>query len=351
MCAPARWFARVNRNLNGQEQFATTFYNGGHPQTGIAPVADDQTTAGIIAKFAKPVSIGTLLVGQLAQPVAAEFYVLKSGQKVGETTPGALPDSQWELFGKSDLARPLSTVTGAAEVTTDALYIRFKSPVAIEPKRWPRLTLCRVLSRRLDRVDEGVHSWSTRTTEPLTETTPHVVQIDLPHETSFDVLQVLNCVNDVVAIDARVNGQWQEIGVLKAGHANVEGSLAASVQSNDRGITFEQTVTTRALRLRVLVGMGGGRFAEPMNKTDALRTEAADVALLKLVEGRRKFRRCSCRCARPRPASQSSNPPIHPFIFPRWLSIRAGLCSRSRRASSVGRNCRQRPAARSKTLC
>ncbi len=306
-----------NRNLTGEEQFASTFYDGGHPQTGIIP-AGSGPAAGIVAKFKKPVEIGTLLVERLDVPASAEFYALSPGANFVAPVPGAVPGPDWQLVGKSDLARRLSVVAASKEgVSTEALYIRLLARDGKGPEKWPRFGMCRILPRRLDRTDAGATvvvppgvkegekstrvapgdlAWSFRPPEPMTEATPSIVVLDLKQDTTFDAMVLLNCVNNSYAIDAWTGGPgtpeanaekgWTELTVFTSARDSLGGSAAAPPNSNDQRTSFDRTVTTRALRLRLLEGMGPSRWGVPMNTSDASRTEAADIALLKLAAKR-----------------------------------------------------------------
>jgi hypothetical protein len=320
-CLPAPDKTKAyNRNLTGQQQFATTFFDGGHPQTGITP-AGTGSSVGIVASFKSPVKIGTLLVERMEIPANAEFYVLKAGTKYDPSTmapePGAAPGAAWQLWAKSDLARRVNVVSSASAASSEALYIRLAARDAAAPGQWPQLKMCRILPKPFTRADDAVAiqippdsqpreklpgvlagdaAWAFRTVESPSQTSPTIVMVDLKRETSFDALLLLNCINQTYAIDAWSGGSaapdpnssdnWTEIATFDAGSRTVEGALAASQSSNDARVSLAQTAKTRAIRLRITSGMGSGRWGNPPNKTDPLRSEAAEVALLKLTEGR-----------------------------------------------------------------
>jgi len=205
-------------------------------------------------------------------------------------------------------------------MSTEALYIRLLAQDASGPQKWPRLGMCRILPRRLEHTDTGVTvltppgvqpgetltrlapgdvAWSFRPSEPMTGATPSNVMLDLKRDTTFDAMVLLNCVNNSYAIDvwtggtavpdAKADAGWTELTVYTSPRDSLGGSAAAPPNSNDQRISFDRTVTTRALRLRLLEGMGPSRWSTPMNTSDAYRTEAADVALLKLAERRQQF--------------------------------------------------------------
>ncbi len=315
-CLPAPKNDKVyNNNLNGQGQFARAFLDGGHPQAGITPVANpsNASLAGIVAKWKKPLTVGTLLVERMDLSADIEVYALDQGVAFQQPVPGEAPGSGWTLLGKSDLSRRVNAIGGKSAVQTEAVYIRLQARGVTPPAKWPRLAMCRLLPRALERVDSGATiiapaspgaeikgraaddpSWSFRATDPLTEASPGLVLIDLKKETAFDALVLQNCVNQKLSVDAWTGGGtpavdgggWKEIAVSDAGSDRIEGSRAASTNANDLRISLPRSVTTKALRLRIRSGMEAGRWGVPPKSADALRSDCADVALLRLREER-----------------------------------------------------------------
>ena len=316
-----------NRLLTGEEQFAHTFFDGGHPQTGITPAANGPV-AGIVAVFKKPVSVGTLLVERMEIPARAEFFRLKPGVAYNPATmapkPGEAPGSDWQQMGASDLSRRVNVVserpssglaTDPSAPLAEALYIRLATRDGSSPKKWPKLAMCRILPNRLERVDgpatltlprpvvegralkrtlPGDPAWSFRSTEPMSEATPATVMLDYGKALTFDAVVLVNAVNARGVLDVWTGASapspgaagWAKMVEFDPGVDKVEGSRSASIHANDQRITLPRTVTTRALRLRFPEGQGPGRWAEPTNTADPLLCEAADVALLRLVNGR-----------------------------------------------------------------
>ncbi len=330
-CIPVPEGSRAyNRNLTGQEQFATTFFDGGHPQSAIAPKAAG-AAAGIVARFKNPVPIGTLLVERMEIPVKAEFYILKPGTKYspGGMAPvaGEAPGPDWQLLGQSDLARRINAITApAAGLATEALYIRLTATSVQPPAKWPRFTMCRILPQRLDRVDTGAKitlppeitveplptgavasdtAWAFHSKDPITKSGPKAVMLDYGKPVTFDGLALQNCVNHSYLIDRwtdpqsapdpKADAKWVVIKEQTAGTGKIEGSIASSTHSNDTRISLDETVITRAIRIRFVDGKRGGRWSIPMNDSDPSMGQAADVALLRLVDGRPKSGRMILR--------------------------------------------------------
>lgn len=308
-----------NRNLTGQEQFATAFADGGHPQTGIVP-AGGGATAGIVARFTKPMAIGSLVLERLPFAATVELYALPAGAKYGKEmapTPGDRPAAPWRLVGSGGLERRLNVIPATvADLVSDGLYLRFQAKDAAGPKTWPKLGMCRLLPRRLERVDvaitvtlpagatsaaplpgvvAGDTAWAIHTAQPMTSLVPATVLLALARPTTFDALLLHNCVNRSFAVDAWTGGGrpdaaasagWEEIATVSAGSRLIEGSLSASQHSNETRVGLRRTTTTAALRLRLTGGMGSGRWGNPARRSDARRSDVADIALLRLVDGR-----------------------------------------------------------------
>lgn len=310
-----------NRNLTGQEQFSSTFFSGGHPQTGI-PLPGSGSQTGILARFRNPVPVGTLLVERLPVPVKAEFYILKPGTSFTpaiKPKPGEAPGPEWVLLGQSGLERRLNTVTAATTgLATEAIYIRIQSADGTARAKWPRLAMCRILPGRLERTDPPATllpqtdirpeaplpgtgpqdtAWSLRAPAPLTDNSPATVVVDYAKPVTFDAIALLNCPNHEYHIDAWTDpssppdagraDKWRPLHDFASATGKL-GSASASLNTNDIRISLAETAVTRALRFRFTQGRLAGRWNNPANSTDPSVLQAADVALLRLVSGRPK---------------------------------------------------------------
>jgi len=316
------------QQLSAQERFATVFFRGGHFQTGIrAPVEGGQ--AHVLAKFVKPVTIGTLVVERVPEVAKAEFYVLKPGiaydparHAPGAERAGALLDlsSDWTLFGKTDFPRRINFVAAKkAGLRTGALCVRLL-PRGPQPKRWPpTLGMCRIMERRFTRADKHAAvilpktasvrpekkrptrpngpalAWDFRAARPITEVNPAVVILDFKGEHTFDGLCLLNSTNPMFAVDAYVgpkerdpagapDADWKEVVTHTARRSKRMGWHSASTHHNETYIPLTDEVRARALRLRFTHGRGSGRVGMGRSKGDPFRCDCADLALLKLMD-------------------------------------------------------------------
>lgn len=302
-----------NRNLTGAEQFATTFHRGGHPQTGIAPAVGTDG-AGIIAAFKKPVALGSLLIARPAPGITVEAWVF-AGDKYATTqapVPGAAAGAGWELLGRSDPAVLQSLISAPrAGMTVTALYLRLTSATPIaSAKQWPRVEMCRIFARRLERVAEPVRvvvpagitnqadvasGWRFTAGAPLTSAAPVALLVDVGGVRSFDALSLLNCRHRSLEIDAWT-GQgkpdlaaasgWMNIAEITAGSSRIYGNDHATPATTDTRVSLRRAVSTSALRLRLTGGMGSGRYTTPAWTADAALAETADLALLRLRDPR-----------------------------------------------------------------
>ncbi len=304
-----------NRNLNGQEQFAATFFDGVHPQAGTTP-AISAVGAGVVAAFKKPVAIGTLVIGRPGPGIAVEAWAFKPGTAYDaqhSPEPGELPDDAWERLGVTNAAVPVSTITAPRDgLATAALYLRYIQPKSATAKP-PRLDMCRILPRRLERLaatatvqlppavtstrpaDPGATAWTFDAKAPITKAAPVSVLLDYGTAQTSDAILLLNCVARSLSVDAWTgSGQaradaaegWTEVATHGSGSSLVYGSFAAGQHSNDTRITFKRQVDARWFRLRFTGGLGSGRFGSPAWTSDASRCDVHDVALLRLATPR-----------------------------------------------------------------
>jgi len=319
-CRPIPSSAQAyNRNLTGEEQFAACFREGGHPQAGV-DIAGKGASRGVLVRFRKPVEIGTLLVERLPMAVSAEFHALAPGTAYDAVTmvpePGEEPGPMWRPIGSSDLARRVNAVTCPPGTTTEAVYIRLEAVATPVPEKWPRLVMCRVLPKRLERVDPpgrvilpsdtrvdappadvrpGDAAWAFHVEAPVATGDGVPVVIDYGKPVSFDAVVLHNSLNHATIIEAwtaagppeiAAAAGWRPIAERKAAVDKVVGSKAASPHANDARLTLAEPVTTRALRLRAVDGMRGGRWNNPPNAADHSLVRTDDVVLLKLLDGR-----------------------------------------------------------------
>ena len=318
-CRPIPSSAKAyNRNLTGEEQFAACFREGGHPQAGV-DIAGQGSSRGVLVRFRKPVEIGTLLVERLPLAVRAEFHALAPGTAYDAVTmapePGAEPGPMWRELGASDLARRVNAVTCPPGTATEAIYIRLEAAPPV-PEKWPRLVMCRVLPRRLERVDPparvvlppdarldeppaavrpGDAAWSFHASAPVAAGDGVSVMLDYGNPVSFDAIVLHNSQNHATVIEAWTAAGppqiadaagWRPIAERKAAVDKVVGSKAASPHATDARLTLAEPVTTRGLRLRAIDGMRGGRWNTPPNTADPTLVRTDDVALLKLGDER-----------------------------------------------------------------
>ncbi len=318
-----------HQQLNHRERFATVFFRGGHSQTGVqaqpgGPEAKTGRTAVVAAAFARPVTVGSLLVERVPGAAKAEVYALAPGVAFDASAHAPAPDADvdtftpgkaWRRLGELAMDRRLSVVTAPeADLRTRALLVRLTAE-GEGFTRPPKLTMCRVLPHRVRRADagaalrlpEGVETaevkgagkadlaWHLRTARPITERNQPAVVLALPEPREVRGLCLLNLGARQVAIDAyagpadraiedATEDDWRQVGEYAARDSKRTGWSSCSPYSNEVMVDLGSTVTTRALRVRHLTGYGGGRVCYERFDDDVRRADCADVAILALAD-------------------------------------------------------------------
>ncbi|HUT35082.1 MAG TPA: hypothetical protein VNE39_16445 [Planctomycetota bacterium] len=307
--------------LSARERFATTFCDGRNPQTGIRPLVS-QGVGYVLLKFTQPIPLGTMVLDRIAGVAKADAFILKQGvafdpkkHEPGEGLELATIDldPQWELFGTTDFARPLSFIAAPrAGLTADVLLLRLLPPAGETKDFRPDLAMCRILTHRFVAQDAAIEvllpktglakvetapsaksaAWHFRTEKPISEDLPVSVVLDLKKDVTLDGLCLLGCTNPMFAVDALKgrapadagDGDWEEVTTLAARRDKRNGWDTARAEHNETCVPFFREVTARALRLRFTMGYGGGKYGVAGNKDDPFRCSVAGVALLKLAD-------------------------------------------------------------------
>jgi len=314
--------------LSAFARFGTVFTgSGGHPQTGLR-AADGGGFAYFLVHFHRPVEVGTVVLGRINGASEAAVHVLRPGAKYDLSRLVPKPagadailqeaGGDWVPIGRTRMPNPLNFVTApTAGIKTEALYVRLEPAGRTPPGKWtPTVGLCRILSRRLLRVDPvagasvpkalvappekkrsskpgpaAANAFRVRAAKPLSEIHPAPVMIDLGEARTLDGICLLNCTGPVFVLDACVapagttpdpadDAHWKEVMPCEVRRGK-QGYASARTHHNERYYTFQDRLTTRALRLRFLAGRREGKWGVP---PDVRRFECDDVALLALAE-------------------------------------------------------------------
>ena len=322
-CVPAPSSAGRNhpRQLSPREMFATTFYRGGHFQTGVRPtVRGDRARA--LAVLASPKPIGTVVLERPGGVKHAEVYVLKPGTAYDATKHlpkvGAPPSSDWLALGRTEFPRRLAFVTAPrAGLTSHAVYVRLRLESPTAARRGVTLGMCRILERRVASPPTGltVHpptdakpaqqpkraapigklGWRFRMPRSINELAPANVVLKLDSAQTIHGVCLLDCGTGVLAVDAFTGpadadpadageDAWREVTTNQAARGGRRGWASASPHHNERYIPLPTACTTRAIRIRLLGGFGGGRVDMGSAPDDPTFARCSEVALLRLID-------------------------------------------------------------------
>lgn len=317
-------------HISPQAAFGNTFTTAGNPQNGAGMVLKDGDGY-VLAVFKEPAEIGTVVLGRMTSAAAGQVFVLKPGLKYAEKMSpiesgsddelgGLLDiaefDEYWDLLGETDMRSPLSFLpTKKAPVTTQAMYIKC-TPKNRQDKSWrPRLGMARVMKERFAAVpirarvayngaiemygvspDSRAPSWNPRTKYPVSDIYPFTVVLDLGRNESFDGVVLLNCVNptihiyalsgDAAAAEGAPEEAWTRVGRFDGAYDKKLRYLTAGKHANEQYVVFDERITTRALRFRVMTGYRSGKWGQ--SKDDPFRVETDAVALVRLLRERTK---------------------------------------------------------------
>jgi len=275
------------RQLSPREMFSTVFRSGGHFQTGIdIPIQDGR--GGVVVAFGEPVTVGTLLIERVAGASSAEVYAWGGDDAAGLPQASGEPGASWERLGQTRFDHRLSLLDAPRPgLQTRGLWIRLTAEDAGAESL--RLRMARVLPRRLAAADDGMqrklpaeaepikndagpalgrHGWRFRMPASINAKRPGHVVLEADQPRRVDGLVLLNCTSPELAVDVFVGGdaaavdpadesQWREAATDRAGRS-LWGWNSASEEANERYVAFAETVETRALRVRLLTGFGGG---------------------------------------------------------------------------------------------
>ncbi len=287
-------------HISAQAAWGNVFTTAGNPQNGgTLPVFNREGYAVVV--FRRPVEVGSVMFGRMPDVARARVFTLKenleykmemsplhrSGDDILDQFDLAEFDENWELFGEvapEGEINPAPSADGRAR-TVRALYIRL-TPKDFDQRNWrPRLRMARLHrevlqpagevaavrlpedARPRDRQPEG--GWSFDAALPVSGIYPAPVLVDFGEPVEMDGLAFMNNVNPRVEVDVFTgsgepdpadDSAWTEAAPLRGGYNRRLGHLSASKRFNESYAVFSERTTTRAVRLRVERGFGGGKW-------------------------------------------------------------------------------------------
>ncbi len=310
--------------LSGTKQFSTVFSgDGGHFQTGLAPKAQGGAWH-VVVPFKKPVTFGTIVLETMDGVGSVEAYTLKAGTTydAGRDSPvgaaGSSPlgtglaglDSNWELFARTGFSQRVVFLTAPAALpTTGALYLRFLPARGKSTDTQPTLALCRLLDARMVAapapatvsLPAGAQvrtnlpaGWDFRTPTPVNEDNAARIVIDYGQPLTCDGVLFLNNTSTRTAIDVfkgtgvpAADGEgWEQVTELKVGGGGKTGHPSASKLHRNTFAAFPTTVTTRALRLRVMGAYASGKVGMARPPDDPQRVDCDLMLPIRLLAAR-----------------------------------------------------------------
>jgi hypothetical protein len=339
----------VEFQLSPKSQFNTVFTKGGHFQTGLTPTKRGKFCH-ILVPFREDTDLGTLIVGQVKGIERIEFYALNEGLEYngkkhspidGDMDVGSgdiaaeedefslgvddleldegfsqLSHAAWSFVAdtKADQLMNIVPLQNGA-ISTRALYVRFvPREKDRHNKKWrvKRFYMCRGFSERFASVSskpkvtvldplekpwkpKKATGWKLRAGSPVQKGNPLRAVIDYGKPQKMDAIATLNQLVMKCEVDVFIGkgdpatapeSDWQHAATFKGRNIRKTGYTSTSWYHNDQYAHFNETMQTRALRLRYLGGFGRAKVALSWKQTDPRRIDCDFFAPIRMVDRR-----------------------------------------------------------------